>query len=222
VCVPDSSKKFYVNDWRTPYPEDDSVWVMDRDSSGWSFDFEHLNTGSIQDARDGNVYKTVAIKGQMWINENIRYEKPNSFCYHDSTKYCGEHGRFYKWDSVDNVCPEGWHLPSWLDYAQIIDNLSSCHTIESDESVGFCGIDLFYGMRYREPYYLSINQGTHEWNRPCGYYNCHYEYWTSDIEINDDNPKYRVTAIFNESGYDRGLGLHDDYYNIRCVKDSEE
>lgn len=214
VCDPDSSKKFYFKEWRAGGVYYDSIRVEDRDSSGWSYDFDHLNIGSIQDPRDGNVYRTIGIKGQMWMNENMRYEKSNSYCYHDSTKYCKEHGRFYKWNSVDDVCPEGWHLPSWLEYDQINHSVYDCQTIY-DDGIGSC-TSLIYGMKYSEPYYLNINQGTYEWGRWHVADVGHYLYWTSDAGID-----FRDAAFF-ESTYDYSTGFNYNYYNIRCVKDSEE
>ena len=130
-------------------------------STEWSWDVpkeKRLNPNikydSIVDSRDKRVYKVVKIEvkerdySKVWMAENLNYAdsvktpslKGNSWCYHDTTKYCEVGGRYYTWaaaidsvalanDSKDplncgygktcgldrqiqGICPDGWHLPS--------------------------------------------------------------------------------------------------------------
>ena len=130
-------------------------------STEWSWDVpkeKRLNPNikydSIVDSRDKRVYKVVKIEvkehdySEVWMAENLNYAdsvktpslKGNSWCYHDTTKYCEVGGRYYTWaaaidsvalanDSKDplncgygktcgldrqiqGICPDGWHLPS--------------------------------------------------------------------------------------------------------------
>lgn len=72
--------------------------------NGWSFTLEKLNTGTLEDSRDGQVYKTVGVKGQMWMAENLKidYKLPQkndaevygNVCYEDD---CDIYGRYYTW-----------------------------------------------------------------------------------------------------------------------------
>ncbi|PWJ34617.1 fibrobacter succinogenes major paralogous domain-containing protein [Fibrobacter succinogenes] len=126
----------------------------------WSWDVPkelrfnpNIKYDSMVDPRDKRVYKVVKIEvkerdySKVWMAENLNYAdsvktpslKGNSWCYHDTTKYCEVSGRYYTWaaaiDSValandpkdplncgygktcglnrqiQGICPDGWHLP---------------------------------------------------------------------------------------------------------------
>ena len=128
----------------------------------WSWDVPkearfnpNIKYDSMVDPRDNRVYKVVKIEvkerdySKVWMAENLNYAdsvktpslKGNSWCYHDTTKYCEVSGRYYTWaaaiDSValandskepldcgygktcelgnrqiQGICPDGWHLPN--------------------------------------------------------------------------------------------------------------
>ena len=102
---------------------------------GWAFTTEKLNRGTMIDERNGREYKTIGIKSQMWMAENLNYADNvnypcmSSVCKNDADS-CELFGRYYEWretvgcveydwsssknfyDQVQGICPEGWHVPT--------------------------------------------------------------------------------------------------------------
>jgi uncharacterized protein (TIGR02145 family) len=79
----------------------------------------YLDSSSVEtDPRDGQTYKTIIIKDQKWMTENMNYGEMGSEYYlHDSLTY-HKYGRLYSWPSALEACPDGWNLPGdgqWKD-----------------------------------------------------------------------------------------------------------
>lgn len=84
-------------------------------------------SGSFTDSRDGQTYKWVRIGGQVWMAENLAYRPSsgNYWAYENNQSNVARYGYLYDWQTAQNVCPTGWHLPSAAEWRQLINFVGS-------------------------------------------------------------------------------------------------
>ena len=46
------------------------------------------------------------------MKENLNYNASGSKCYGNDPGNCAKYGRLYDWETANDACPTGWHLPS--------------------------------------------------------------------------------------------------------------
>ena len=84
-------------------------------------------SNTLTDSRDGQVYRTVTIGGQIWMAENLNYAMDGSYCYDDDPANCAKYGRLYTWSVSKTACPTGWHLPTKDDWWTLFDLVNEAY-----------------------------------------------------------------------------------------------
>ncbi len=117
------------------------------------------------DTRDGQTYSTMQINAQCWMSENLNIGTmipgetdmaDNSiiekFCYDNDTANCEVYGGLYQWKElmqytlttgVQGICPEGWHIPTDLEWTLLTNYLGGTGVAGGKMKENrFCALDI--------------------------------------------------------------------------------
>ncbi|PWJ71659.1 MULTISPECIES: FISUMP domain-containing protein [unclassified Fibrobacter] len=196
-------------------------------------DFDTCSYGELLDARDGEVYKTVTIGQQTWMNESLRYM--------DSIATPSLKGNVYTFDSVaghedliaygyagamdslntgcgngvlcgekKGICPDGWHIISQEDasevwyWSKVFSGYQHGYKSLRYAKVGTHGLDYF-------DYYYAL--GDAAWLRR------DYGYWLSTE--NDESTTYALEIFSDEFKVHFLERKNNRAFPLRCAKDRE-
>ena len=200
-----------------------STYTCEQD--GWVYD----SPNTITDPRDFQRYKTVYIRGQYWMAQNLNYASANSFCYDDKETNCYKYGRLYTWAAALNVCPTGWHLPTKEEWQALIDSIKPTSIVGSsyvyeklmskdwergDDSYGFAALpagfrddDNRWGL-YQYSGAAADFWSYTEYNQDSAYYfRIYYDSFIGSISSSKES------GLFSD-------GSMADARSVRCIKDN--
>jgi uncharacterized protein (TIGR02145 family) len=167
------------------------------------------------DTRDGNTYKTVRIAGVTWMAENLKYNVPgNGTTWFDNDKNnMLRYGALYNWNTAMKVCPDGWHLPTGMEFRNLLDYYEIEEAWEKTESGPASFRIQLAGMQDYEGTFTELDES--------GYY------WTS-TEYDKDASEYFSYLVINGKpviDISRRSDISDIHgaeksskYSVRCVK----
>jgi uncharacterized protein (TIGR02145 family) len=195
------------------------------------------------DSRDGQTYKTVTIGTQTWMVQNLNFKTDSSYCYGDEEKNCDKYGRLYTWAAavgkaedecgrarecnlppghVQGVCPEGWHLPSKVEWETLFAAVGGEYTAakvlksisgwkdngNGTDDVGFFVLPAGNGIRRQ-------NLDKEEWYRGEGY---SADFWSATEDIGEEIRAYEVTLHSEHDDASLGGDAKDFLASVRCLK----
>jgi uncharacterized protein (TIGR02145 family) len=202
---------------------------------------------------DGNQYATVNINDQEWMQENLSVSKfsngdlidnitdgtvwstlntPAWAVYNNDVINEPYYGKIYNWYTVNdprNVCPNGWHVPSDLDWKKL--ELFLGMTQEEADQTSWRGVD--EGVKLKSDYgwnsngngtnvsgFIGLPGGKRHPNGNFSDLGNIADWWTSTGEGSlpfQDAYKRSLTSIYNKI-YRIGIPVNSGSY-IRCVND---
>lgn len=196
-----------------------------------------FNYGTFTDSRDGETYRTVKIGNQVWMVDNLRFKTEESYAPGNDEANIAKYGRLYTWTAAlgipsefseqslakdihmyhdirensnyQGIAPEGWHIPSYKEWEQLLENLpknsngdelrSACFWGRpGEDSLGFFALPA--GYRFDDGGYYRFGRRARFW--------CKDEYGKSNA--------YRL-SITNNSVDIEGV-YRSDALSVRCVK----
>lgn len=190
-----------------------------------------LATGELfVDTRDSNEYPWMEIGSQTWMTRNLAFEVPGwSYCYDNDASNCSTYGRLYTWEAAQKACPEGWHLPTDLEWRVLEQALGMKDG--ATKRIGLRGKtegdilkDNSLGL------WSSLNEGSSNGNGfnalPGGFQLSE----SKSVELGESVIYWTATNYKAESAFYRKIedskgGIHKYYsdknkgYSVRCVKD---
>jgi uncharacterized protein (TIGR02145 family) len=143
--------------------------------------------------------------------KNLNFQAEGAKCYFEGTrlvsadsiaKNCEIYGRLYSWETAMDACPDGWHLPYYAEWKQLLDYVGTDYRTKlmAASSVNGTGTD---------DYGFAALPGGHYDNSFSFIYSLHY-FWTATER----------TVTSGNIYYSMGLGASDksDLLSVRCVQ----
>lgn len=203
------------------------------------------------DKRDGRIYRTVRIGGQVWMAENLKFQAPGSWCYEDKSENCSAYGRLYKWttaldldDSYLNkpagdllasecrgICPEGWHVPTSAEMKTLYNGLRKKLKSIKDSVVEGVGTSLKKKDGWEESDeappgtdrfgFGAVPGGYRNSNGVFNYLGQDCNFWVASEASEAGRAPYWNLYFANEDFLGVYNNLKSTGYSLRCVKNAE-
>jgi uncharacterized protein (TIGR02145 family) len=233
---------------------------------GKTYTFTTMKEASGVKDIDSNDYVTVVIGNKEWMAENLRVNRykngdtiPANFTdsqwsttsqgacdnYKNNEEMQKAYGNLYNWYSVADsrgLCPDKWHVPSYVEWTELLNYLSeqgfpnnditggagnalkSCRQINSpvnencitSEHPRWSMHPIHYGTNH---FGFSALPGGSRWIDGSYYYTGDYGHWWSSTQHSTslawEFGIYYLHGNVGQSGIDKSYG-----YSVRCVKDN--
>jgi uncharacterized protein (TIGR02145 family) len=194
-------------------------------------------TGTFTDSRDSKTYKWVKIGDQIWMAENLAYigsdiqhittdlnEWANNtdydgWCYYQfNENYGTTYGALYQWEAAKSACPEGWHLPTDIEWGLLIGNLGGGDVAGGKmKELGIAHWDDPNTGADNSSGFSALAGGSRDTDG--GFDGLGWEgNWWSATENSSDNAYYRTINYMSAKVYRKSYSKLNGS-SVRCVRD---
>ncbi len=160
---------------------------------------------------DDYTYPALKFGESVWTTKNLKTSVNKdgvtieTYFYNDDSYYENTYSRLYKWDVAQNICPNGWHLPSSGEWNSLITiyggkNKAAAELIEIGSSQFKA---LFSGFRTHNGNYSGISE--------------YSGFWTSD-EYSPEQA-YIFSFSINNDTIKEEVVNKNAAYSVRCIRD---
>jgi uncharacterized protein (TIGR02145 family) len=175
--------------------------------------------GTLNDIRDGNLYRTVKIGGLTWMAQNLNYKTAGSRCYDNVLSRCKQYGMLYDWNTANAICPAGWHLPTVIEWQDLFERAGGTDIAgkKLKAKSGWGGSDGGGNGNGTDAYGFSAMPG----GRYSGgnfHYAGSFGGWWTDAE-RDSGSAWRRGIQYDYDIVDMRNGGKGDGLSVRCVAD---
>ena len=160
---------------------------------------------------NGYIYPALKLGEKVWITENLQTTKSNTgveieyFIYDNNPSYNSQYGKLYTWDVANNICPQGWSLPSTEEWNSLL-NVYEGYLFAKPHLVygGDSNFNILYaGYKNTEDEFLDIGTYT--------------GFWTKD-EFST-NKAYAFTFELKNDTIHKQTLLKENAFSVRCIRD---
>lgn len=179
--------------------------------------FNAQTDGTLNDSRDGKIYKTIEIEDQIWMAENMAFKTENGCLSYDyDIQNVSKYGYLYSLATAKNVCPSGWHLPSREEFELLIENLggedNAAYNLKSTKGWIYEGKN--YGVNSSG--FNALQTGIH-YNDDDSFYNDATVFWSNTPDGKEKAWFLSLYLDLYNVDLDAGKPIFDAY--VRCIKD---
>lgn len=188
---------------------------------------------TILDTRDGRLYDIVKIGKDWWFAQNLNYSYSGEELYRPDDPQGAEYGLLYRWDYAAFLCPEGWHLPTDVEWGELEVSLGMNRS-EINRSIHSETGDVAKKLKATGTYwpYGSATDLVGFKALPTGHANGNAQhpndvvdmgrsthFWTATESETYDEYYYYRGIYKSHDGVDRTPGHRSLQKSVRCVKD---
>ena len=179
---------------------------------------------SFVDLRDYKVYWTMTVGNKEWFVQNLDYDLPNNSWYHNTSETNKIYGKLYLGQSLttnpNDICPEGWHIPTQQEWTELINAFGGIKTAGSSLKEKS---DLYWrtsnNTRTNNSGFTILPAGSRDSKPSFSNLGKYTFFWTSTPNPKILNSFYTVNLGFMRDNIILDAGDPAWSYSIRCVRD---